>query len=361
MNIYLYNYTSTEIKWIGLVDDFISLDFECLYSGIGSFELVMPPDSPNLSRVYAANIIWYSPTRAGLIISVVRELRDHQTTITVKGVELKGLASQRLVYPPAGQEFQKLEDATHEAIMAAIITAQIIAPTASERAINGILDVYTVPSDAETATLEGRYETAAELLEDHATDGNAGWRATIIDGVIHWQIYHGVDRSTTSQHPLILSLELDSFSEFMIEDQRLPNLALIAGAGSGASRIIETLGDSTGFDRWECYAEAGDKNEETDLPSVGKTALADYGDRLVIEAVLAPHLQESFGNAFDVGDIVTLQGILHEQDIDMRITAATEVYDEDGRRIELEFGYAKSTFTDSIRRTNRVTKSLIKR
>ena len=352
MDIRLYKYQPDgSCRWMGVCDDYMSLSYTRSWSDIGEWELMLKTLSPNTAAVLQADFIHFGAGRAGIICRDTLALSNDGDVITVAGLQLKALATARIVYPPSGQEFLKLASATHDRVMAELITTQIIAPVKSERRIAGTLLPYTTAGDAEK--YQGRFENVGDTIIEHAIAGNVGWDADIANNQIVWRISHGTDRSTASNNQIILSADRNSFDELEVErSSRLPNHAIVAGRGRGASRKLAEVGGKSGLARIEVYVEARDKEEQADLPATGTKALAEFGDALTISGPLSEVMRSRYlyGSDYDLGDVVTVQGVIAE-DIDIRITAITEVHDEDGATLDVEFGYARQTLTDSLRRS----------
>ena len=104
MDVVFFKYSETTKKLIpcAMVDDYTSFVFTRSYSGIGTWQMVLPLTSGNAAQIIDADILAFRGTRAGLITKVTKSVTEGNETLTLSGVELKGLVKQRIVIPPEG-------------------------------------------------------------------------------------------------------------------------------------------------------------------------------------------------------------------------------------------------------------------
>ena len=337
-SIYCYKYGEPKLSLLGVIDDFTSFNFTRSYSGIGEWQLVLDGSSLNAQRVKGMDFISIGEDKAGLVQHYEDTIEDGEHTLTFSGVELKGLASRRIVIPPAGEAYETFTKSSPEYVIANLLTNQLLNPTVANRKIAGTLLEYA--QSTTKIRYDGRYQNLEEEIETLATAYNVGWCAYISDNVIKWKIWNGVDRTAaqTTNNRMILSYDYGTMnnSSLTIEDQ-VPTYMVIAGQGEGVRDI----------------------KDDSLLPQRGEQNLAEYGDEINYTATLSNQAANQYRNDFDLGDIGTIKDDKIENDLDYRITAIEEVYEENQLSINMTFGYDKNQLKDAIKRMNNKRDSLL--
>jgi hypothetical protein len=360
MNIFLYKYNPSDgtLTPAGVVDDFISLQYRHTYSAIGKWRLAIEQSSPNAARLLNADIIHFSTQGSGLILTLHWVYEDDKCLLTVSGVELKGIAALRIVLPPDGQAQLTGSNLSPEDYIKTLLDTQVVNPQDVGRRVSGFITApYSVPGDLQLAA---RFDALEDLLEAAATTSQTGYKARIDGGAIHWQIYRGIDRGTAGSGSAVWSFARDSFDRLEATlERRTPSWTLVAGKGKDTSRITAAVGTGSGLARTEIYTDARDKTA-AELPAEGQAALAEYGNALDVRADISQHLIQSFGDDWGLGDVVTVQGLVSGQDLDLRVTEVVESYEDLAYTVEVTLGYAKKTLKDSLRRAKKPVDTLLK-
>lgn len=360
-SIYCYKYGEPKLSLLGVIDDFTSFNFTRSYSGIGEWQLVLDGSSLNAQRVKGMDFISIGEDKAGLVQHYEDTIEDGEHTLTFSGVELKGLASRRIVIPPTGEAYETFTKSSPEYVIANLLTNQLINPTVANRKIAGILLEYA--QSTTKIRYDGRYQNLEEEIEMLATAYNVGWCAYISDNVIKWKIWNGVDRTAaqTTNNRMILSYDYGTMnnSSLTIEDQ-VPTYMVIAGQGEGVDRAIAIIDkEKSALTRIETFLDARDIKDDSLLPQRGEQNLAEYGDEINYTATLSNQAANQYRNDFDLGDIGTIKDDKIENDLDYRITAIEEVYEENQLSINMTFGYDKNQLKDAIKRMNNKRDSLL--
>ena len=360
-SIYCYKYGEPKLSLLGVIDDFTSFNFTRSYSGIGEWQLVLDGSSLNAQRVKGMDFISIGEDKAGLVQHYEDTIEDGEHTLTFSGVELKGLASRRIVIPTAGEAYETFTKSSPEYVIANLLTNQLLNPTVANRKIAGTLLEYA--QSTTKIRYDGRYQNLEEEIETLATAYNVGWCAYISDNVIKWKIWNGVDRTAaqTTNNRMILSYDYGTMnnSSLTIEDQ-VPTYMVIAGQGEGVDRAIAIIDkEKSALTRIETFLDARDIKDDSLLPQRGEQNLAEYGDEINYTATLSNQAANQYRNDFDLGDIGTIKDDKIENDLDYRITAIEEVYEENQLSINMTFGYDKNQLKDAIKRMNNKRDSLL--
>ena len=354
-DIQCFSYNGGAIQLVGIVDDYSSFTFERSYSGIGEWQVVISGYSHNADYFTRADFIKAGEGVAGLITKRTITHNETEYTITINGVELKGLAQKRIMTPAGGQA--DLHDrASPEAVIEGIITTQLLAPSNAKRKIAGAI----VRDGIEGAkiTYDGRFQNAAEEITGLCEAYQIGWYADIENGTIKWYVYHGVDRSASqsTNNRFIISFDYDTLvgGNYACSLYAV-NTALVAGQGSGVERAIVMLGDeNSALGRAEVYVDARDLEDASLLPQRGKEKLAEYGSENVFE--ITPAQNTPYRVEYDLGDI----GTFKEQNIDFRLCSITEVYENDNFTLDFVFGYDANTLAGAMKRITSNTDALLR-
>lgn len=360
-SIYCYEYGEPKLSLLGVVDDFISFNFTRSYSGIGEWQLVLDGSSLNAQRVKGMDFISLGEDKAGLVQHYENTIEDGNHTLTFSGVELKGLTSRRIIIPPTGEAYQTITKSSPEFIIASLLNEQLLKPADTSRKIAGKLLDYN--QSTTKIRYDGRYQNLEEEIETIATTYNIGWVAYISDNVIKWKIWNGVDRTAaqTTNNRMILSYDYGTMnnSSLTFEDQ-VPTYMVIAGQGEGVDRAIAIIDkENASLSRIETFLDARDIEDASLLPQRGEQNLAEYGDGINYTATLSNQAANQYLNDFDLGDIGTIKDDKIENDLDYRITAIEEVYEENQLSINMTFGYDKNQLKDAIKRMNNKRDSLL--
>lgn len=178
---------------------------------------------------------------------------------------------------------------------------------------------------------------------------------------LEYVCFEGIDRSMNNSsgiESIIFSTDYDNLieSDYISDETNIRNMALIGGEGEGLDRFYSAIeSDQTGIDRREIFIDASnisqkyeDENEEeqsyTDeeykamLDSRGKQELA----QMVQVNSFSGIIDSSFGNwvlnrDYSLGDIVTVQNNQIGIYANVRITETTEVQDENGYSVSLNY------------------------
>lgn len=179
--------------------------------------------------------------------------------------------------------------------------------------------------------------------------------------MLEYIVFEGADRSTENQSgnaPIVFSKEFDNLSdsEYSYDETAFKNAALIGGAGEGLERYYRFVtGGETGLARRETWVDAADISR-TYNEGEGEQQYTDAEYNAMLEtkglqALSASTIAEEFSGTLDItngnytlnddfrlGDLVTVQNTDIGKYMHVRIIKVTEVQDENGYTVNIEYG-----------------------
>lgn len=176
---------------------------------------------------------------------------------------------------------------------------------------------------------------------------------------LRFKIYKGKDHSInqTANPKLIFSREFDNLisSDYQFDSTSLKTCAYLGGEGEGIERKCSYITDyQTGLKRRETFIDVSGisstykddedveqtySNEEYRkmLESEGRQQLAEYKTTETLDGDIdLTNSNLVYGVDFELGDIITIWD--DEKYINARILTITEVEDDDGYKIDIEYG-----------------------
>lgn len=360
MDVRFYKYnTDKSLTNLGTVDNYSSFVFTRSFVGIGNWKMVISGTTANAQRIKDADLIAVTDGVAGLITDFSEEVNEKGIVYTFSGVELKGLAAKRIIFPPNGEAYLTYTSKAPEEVIAGLISTQLLTGD-EDRRVNGSIAGYTIGDDR--VTFNGRFDPLADTIANLAETFAIGWYADIQDDNIVWHIVHGVNRTEaqSDNNRFILSYDYDTLQTSNLQrTNTVPNVALVAGQGEGVDRAVAYIGSGVGLNRGEVYIDARDIAEANELPARGRQKLAEYGDNVVFDITLAPTMVLQYRRSFDLGDMGTVKAAGFTADC--VLSEVTEVYEGGALlRIDTVFGYDKKTIQSAIKRLNSNADTLVK-
>lgn len=343
MLLYFYD---EGLNLTGIIDNFINLSYTESFTGIGDWELQI--HEHELPIIAASAYMKIDDRRSGLITDILQERNSNSSTVTVKGLQLKGIAQKRVLMPLRNGSFSFDEAVDPSIIAERIIYFSIYNPTDANRLIPCRIENTCVERDA--INFESKYGNAASEIQTLCETYNFGWNANIINGEIVWQFYDGTDRtlSQTDNEPLILSFADDTLTAETVDSavHSIGNTAIVGGAGEGSSRTVVVVnGDNEGLSRNEIFVDA--RNDEAeDLTTTGEQKIAEYGSETTITIEPSYFIQQNYNVLYSLGDY----GTMRERNIDLQLTEVTETYENGENKMQFTFGVNAKTIQSALKR-----------
>lgn len=326
-------YDST-LTWLGLIEDYSSMQWTRRYTRAGSFEL----HAPNNVLFVTENII-RNGDEAAVIESVkITNSPTKGEVAEVRGRFLLSYLDRRILWG-----LHTYTTTTAEDVMRGLVTSNLRSLPVTVHASKG----YTGNIDYQCSYggLQDEVEAIAEMSELGVKIG--------FDRV--FEVYQGLDRTSTQSvnSRAIFSQQFENVlsSEYYYNAQKLKNVAAVAGQGEGEDRVVVTVGTATALDRREAYIDARDIGDGTtgapiDVPTQqaqlairGAQKLADLKATESFNVDVDPYGNLLYRTDYDLGDVVTVidMGLT----ADARITEVKEIYEGAGLKLDLTLGYER--------------------
>lgn len=370
----------TTRELIGNIDTAKSIIWKSQYYGVGEFEIYVAADPNTVEVLQLGNYVTRvdGNSECGIIehIEITENSQDGRMIIA-SGRFIKSILDRRIVYKRTLQgtglnywwscESSTLNGNVEKAVRKLINDNAVNVPSGYEnRKIDEILlddadlsnlsETIVIDATSDTSESAGKQVTYKNLLE--YTDSvlqeyKLGAKMWLDRSLLkfRYKVYKGRDLSRNSEsNPIIFSKEFDNLvsSSYIKDEQSSKTTALIGGEGDGTERKCAFSYDwIKGIDRREVYVDASSITQEEleiqdyrkQLESQGQQSISSLQTIETFEGELdLTNSPFEYGVDFDLGDIVTVEDKDINKYIDTRILTVTEVQDDDGYKIEIEYG-----------------------
>ncbi len=229
-----------------------------------------------------------------------------EETIHVQGYMASRYLNQRIVWK------KMILKGTPERVMRDMVYEHVVSPEDPDRRMPrielGNLNGYDGEIEKQVS-----YDNLQEALTDISHVSELGYRLTLDIGakIFYFDIFKGIDRTLGSQVPCIFTRDYGNVytQEYSEDKTNYKNVCLVGGKGEDDARIMKTVGNGVGLDRYEMFYSASglsDKDLTTEqymlqLEQKGKEKLSSY------YAVSAFESKINYEKAmpFALGDYVT--------------------------------------------------------
>lgn len=342
----MINIIDRDFNHLGLIDEYESFIMSKSYHGIAGFELHLHDNNIYVDKLQKENIIFTTEDKAYVIL--YRNLNTVDGTVIIKGLELKSYLSRWLIFPPEGTAYYKVND-NIESIMKEYVQATII----RKGALN--ISIAANQNRGTETIYQSRYKNLAEELEKLSVSSGIGWdiRLDLKNKRFVFDIIEGRNLSSSQDllPPAIFSIEYDNISEQELIESRMDyaNTAIVAGEGEGAGREIVVISEADGLDSFELFVDARDIEDLEQLPIRGNQKLSEMEEILSFDSKVLADQNLVYEKDFKLGDISTIQNDKWNMISDRRIVEVTEIYEESGFSLDIDFGGALPTIMDKIK------------
>lgn len=381
---------NAERSIIGIIDTAQSVIWHEKYKGVGDFEIYAKATPEHLNLLEENNYITrLDKDEIGIIENIAISYSvQNGRMITATGRFAKSILDRRHIYNPRPRknqssvvipgynndptiigrqstDTQKVEKAVRYLVNNNAINCTFNTDRNFSMlelgALSNLPEIIT-DENGNAAEIQVSYDNLLTYTDELLTEYNLSSKVIINKDTLKLQyvVYKGTDRSTSNtegNEPIIFSQEFDNLieSEYTLSTTQEKNVALIGGEGEGVERFYALIGGTADLTRRETFIDASSINKKyKDDQEVEHEYTDTQYDNLLKSSgknTLAPLKQiESFNGKLDVsngqfqlnvnfalGDVVTIQDNEIGKYINARIIETTEVQDEDGYTVEIEY------------------------
>lgn len=381
----------------GLVDDFSSVIWKVDYYGSGQFEVYAPATPANLALLKGGRYV-LRPDAGDAEVGIVERVEvtwspDDGRMVAASGRMAKSLLERRIIYDPiydsgeggdgyvwhfSGWTFAgKVDQAAKLLVRYNASLPRNNYPTYLKGNRQIPVLWYKMPEDGESthdavisvSTDEGEqgaekqvtYKNLLEYTDGLLKEYGLGARLWLDREMmlLRYEVYSGRTLASGNHpdgEPVLFSQEMDNLVDttYVYDESAKRTVAIVAGEGEGLERkgafAYEYVG---GLERREVFVDASGITSEVD-EGEAPVGLADYRRQLEAQGqqtVAQSPAEETLSGKMDVtnshlayrrdfrlGDVVTLEDSGLGLRADVRIVSVTEVQDEDGYNVDIEYG-----------------------
>lgn len=311
--------------------------------------------SAEMNRILQrGNLIYKTDEEESTAIITKKDLQLNkygEETIQVQGYMASRYLNQRIIWK------KMILKGTPEQIMRQMVYEQAVNPSDPTRKMNRIQlgDLHGYAGETEKQVT---YDNLQEALTALSKTSELGYRLNlnIEEKIFYFDIYQGVNRIVGTSEPCIFTRDFGNVytQEYSEDDSNYKNICLVGGGGEDEERILTTVGDAEGFDRYEMFCNAAgmsDKDITADeyiqqLQQKGKEKLASY----YVAKAFESKINKEKAMQFALGDYVTCTDAKWNVKVNTQIKEIQKGYSKTERSCVVTFGDSVPTLIDLIKR-----------
>jgi hypothetical protein len=358
-----------DLNWLGTIDDFVNSELLLSYDSLGSLDLTLDGTSEFASLLQVDRIITKSTDLSrGYLIKTREYLDEKSSELQIIAPSLNVLLNDRLVL--GQQEFT----GSIENVMKSFVLVNAVQPANPNRIIPNLVisENWGIPIETTEGAVNQylcdylyelckKHDVSFDILLDHEN------KKFVFD------VWQGMDRTTNQNvhSPVVFAKEFENvLKQHYTESVRdWKTTAVVLGENAeGQPGMTVTVNDNqVGYDRKEILIESTgirkaymDENEVevvlTDdeyrrlLEEKGKNSLSEYMPIRTLESDVDGEANFIYGQDYFMGDKVSVRNdelglILHT-----RIMSVNESVDNQGEKLQLNFGSNIPSFIEKVKR-----------
>lgn len=380
---------SENLTPIGDLTNYVSLMFTRSWYGVGDFQLVVHDDFAHMIK--KNNYIALDQDKIAIVKHREIELDENGKATenwVFKGWTLKGIMQQRITVPPSHTSHDR-KSGNAETVMKHYVERNFVNPADPRRKIPNLI-IAQNQNRGSHISWQSRFKVVSDELEEISLVTGLGWdiRLDTDNNLLVFDVYEGRNLSVnqTENSPVYFSPEFGNVKSqsFLDSDLNMRNTGYIGGQGEGVEREVIVIGDDkAGMERFETFIDARDIDEEDPdsetLIERGRRKMSEMQNELFFEAeIVTPIRKDVYSHEFqtfvnhtqpvfkrkrqtewvdtftyekdyDLGDIVTIMNRKWGVIVDRRITKITEIYEQDGFKLEAVFGQERPTLISKLK------------
>ena len=347
------------MEFLGLIRDYESLTITRRFYSPGEWEMHISLAKQHTDKLVHNNLLLFGDgSKAGIIRhrEPQQNENDSDTTLTVKGPTLQGLAHDRMVLPTdsPGTGYDAA-GGTQEALMKHYVTAHMVNPTDADRDMPGLI---VAADQGRGISDQWRFDIKTyvdDVLNQVGTYAKLGWdiMADIAHKQLIFDVCKGTDRSISQSAvpPVMFAGDWGNISApHLIQSWLNAATAGYAVAGSTLSNLVQKVGTAKGYERQEQTFDCSDAETTAELLSMGAQKLGEAAPTVSFSFSILPDRPFIYGRDYDLGDIVTAYHRGWGVSMDAQITEIVETYEAGGNTLTPTFGTSIPTFTAWLRK-----------
>lgn len=357
---------SPNFELLGEIDDYESLQFIRRFYKVGEFELHINANKINTDILTENNLILLGNhfNKVGIIMHRENEVDENgetTDTLIIKGPTLKGIMSRRLIVPPTGGNGYESHSGPTETILKNFVSNNIVNPTDADRKVPQVV-IATDQGRGKQDSWRSRFEVLSDKLAEIGEYAQIGWDVILDIENSQWvfDVFEGRNMTVNQDTlpPVIFSTDFDNIKNqhFVQSSIGTSNVGYAGGKGDEADRLIQKIGNTTGFERIESFLDCSNADNTTELLTMGQQKLNELKRILTFEFQLIPDNTFKYEEDYDLGDFVTAQSKKWGITMDCQIVELTEVYEAGGTSLEATFGTNIPTIIDKIKKIDKTSK-----
>lgn len=370
MEIYVY---SKEMNLLGVADEIISLLWTRRYWSPGEFKLLVPFSEKHRELFSPGHLIIRDKDDEAAEIRYIHISRDSSGVeqIEAQGKFITQWVGKRMLAYSDNEITGSSQELMHQVMDRSVMEDKSYASGIPRLTYDHKEE--TIPGSSYTVCPEDG-ANALDVLEGIAKGAKLGFRIRTDrrEGFHYFSVYKGKDRTDEqSDYPKLVFSTADGDileQDFTHSVENVRNLAFVTGdkTVTGLGVWVPSYSAYTGHDRDELYIslpeislstylESGLSKSEAeaaykeDLALRGQAVLDEYDERMSFQSRLNTRGRYRYRRDFDVGDRVTCLDSRWGIKRNVRITEATQTFQQNGEELELTFGESMPTLLNRIK------------
>ncbi len=328
-----------------------SLQLTRSYYGMGAFEVRMHPKSSGAEQLDPGRVLFFSEATHKAM--VIEKIVWKSGQVSASGKTLKGLAARKICVPPALDDGHFGWDrftGSAEAAYHHYAAANLYAPEDASRKVARLVGGDNANRGI-VLPWQSRFGNLETLLSDIGETTEMGWDI-VPDFSAKQYIFTAWEGRDLSQGTgrVIMSERNGNANDvtYTLDLTTAKTTAYVGGAGEDENRLIRCHGyEATGWDRRECWVDAGSISDTDMLAVAAESKLDDVEPKESLAAEIIDTGLCRYERDYDVGDKVLLAGAGRMAAV--RLLEMRESYDGSGRKLQATFGAAPVTILDYLR------------
>ncbi len=230
-----------------------------------------------------------------------------EQTITIQGYMASRYLNQRIIWK------KMIMKGTPEQLMRQMVDEQVVNPSDPDRRMPLIELGDMKGYEGEVIEKQVTYDNLQEQLTDLSKTSELGYRLRLDYGrrKLIFEVYKGTDRTLGTDKPCIFTRKFGNVytQEYSEDNSNYRNVCLVGGPGEDEARILATVGEAEGLDRYEFFYNASgisskDVTEEEliqQMKQKGSEKMAAY----YIAKAFESKINKNKAMKFELGDYVT--------------------------------------------------------